>query len=62
MNKPDVDLWDKEYPIKMREWVDWHVEHTEIDNLQEFMQMAKGRINPQHINDSWENKHVDTVD
>ena len=61
MNKPDTYLWDKEYPVKMREWVDYHVEHTEIDNLPEFMrwfmQMAKGRINPQTVQESWNAKY-----
>ena len=57
MNKPEVGLWDKEYPIKMREWVVCHVENTEIDNLDDFMrffmQYSRGQMNPQIVKEVW---------
>lgn len=57
MKKPDVGMWDREYPVKMREWVCWHVEHTDIDNLDEFMRFfmrySKGQINPQTVKEVW---------
>lgn len=65
MKKPDVAMWDKQFSVKMREWVVWHVEHTEIDNLDEFMRFfmcySKGHMNPQIIKEVWnESKRSDT--
>ena len=57
MEKPDVAIWEKDHQSKMREWVVWHVEHTEIDNLKDFMrwfmQMSRGMMNPKTIEEAW---------
>lgn len=57
MDKPDVDLWEKDFLPKMKEWVIWHVEHTELDNLKDFMrwfmQMSRGMMNPKTIEEAW---------
>lgn len=57
MDKPDVDLWEKDFLPKMKEWVIWHVEHTELDNLKEFMgffmKMSRGKMNPKTIEEAW---------
>lgn len=37
MERPTVALWDKNYGSEMRSWVEWHVQNTTIDNLEEFM-------------------------
>jgi len=57
MEKPDVAMWDKEFPARMKEWVRWHVERTELDNLDEFMRFfmrySKGHMNPKVIEEVW---------
>lgn len=57
MDRPMVALWDKNYGSEMRKWVEWHVENSGIDNLEEFMKgfmrFARGTINPQTIKDVW---------
>lgn len=57
MEKPSTALWDKSYQQDMRDWVEWHVGHTEIDNLPDFMKwfmkMSKGLLNPQWVKESW---------
>lgn len=66
MNRPKTDLWEKSYRQDMQEWVEWHITHTAIDNLSDFMQMfmrySNGRMNPQTIIDAWEKLSVDKVD
>lgn len=57
MERPDVDLWDKNYGEKHVEWVKWHISQSPIDNLKEFMrafmQFSKGRISPTIIERAW---------
>lgn len=63
MEKPDVCLWHKDYSERMSEWVVWHIEHTDIDNLPDFMRwfmkMSRGLINPQLVKEAWEIKCQD---
>lgn len=64
MEKPDVAMWDKEFPARMKEWVRWYVERTELDNLDEFMRFfmrySKGHMNPKVIEEVWnESKRSD---
>lgn len=66
MERPSVCLWEKDYPVKMKEWVVWHVEHTDIDNKKDFvrwfMQYSRGHISPQTVIEAWDfKKGVDRV-
>ena len=57
MDRPIVALWDKNYGSEMKSWVEWHVNNTSIDKLDEFMrgfmQFSRGTVNPQTVKDAW---------
>lgn len=57
MERPGTDLWEKSYKEDMRKWIRWHVENTKIDDGREFMiwfmKMSKGRVNPQVVQEVW---------
>lgn len=60
MERPIVDMWEKDYAEKHKQWVIWHVNNTEIDNKKDFvrwfMQYSKGRVNPQTVIEAWDFK------
>jgi hypothetical protein len=60
MERPIVNMWEKNYAEKHREWLYWHVDRSEIDNKKDFvrwfMQYSKGRINPQMVAEAWDAK------
>lgn len=60
MKRPSTDLWEKSYRQDMQDWVEWHINNTQIDNLNDFMrwfmQYSKGRMNPQTIINAWNEK------
>lgn len=60
MERPIVNMWEKDYAEKHREWVYWHAERSEIDNKKDFvrwfMQYSKGRMSPQTVIEAWDEK------
>lgn len=57
MERPSVALWDRTFLEKHKQWVEWHIRNSSIDNekefVREFLKFTKGRVSPQMIREVW---------